>query len=158
MPASVDGSVAGPDAWGVMARLWQLMQSVMDDSAPALESLGLSPKAFFLLSAVEDYPFPAELARLMHLPPPTVTYMVKRLEERGLLERRAEPGDLRKFRLVVTARGRKAIHRGREAIGAVVGERLARIGAREAVSFDAVVSVLAHGREGRGMNGLRGTP
>ena len=49
------------------------MQSVMDDSEPDLEALGLTPKAFFLLAAVEEHPFPAELARRMHLPPPTVT-------------------------------------------------------------------------------------
>ena len=47
--------------------------------------LGLSPKTFFLLTAVEEHPFPAELARKMHLPPPTVTYMIKQLEERGFL-------------------------------------------------------------------------
>ena len=74
----------GPDACGILANLWQLIQSVMDDSEPALEALGLSPKAFFLLEAVEEHPFPAELARRMHLPPPTVTYLVKQLEAKGL--------------------------------------------------------------------------
>ena len=46
----------------------------------------------------------------MHLPPPTVTYLVKQLEARGFLERRAEPGDLRKFRLVQTARREGGAH------------------------------------------------
>ena len=73
-----------PDACGILANLWQLIQSVLDDSEPDLEALGLSPKAFFLLAAVEEHPFPAELARRMHLPPPTVTYMVKQLEEKRL--------------------------------------------------------------------------
>jgi DNA-binding MarR family transcriptional regulator len=91
MPAS--GSGKGPDACGILANLWQLIQSVMDDSEPDLEALGLTPKAFFLLAAVEEHPFPAVLARRMHLPPPTVTYMVKQLESKGLLERQAEPGD-----------------------------------------------------------------
>src|SRR5262245_9248055 len=73
-------SGGGPAAWGIRAHLGRLMQEVMDDSAPALEPLGLSPKAFFLLATVEEHPFPAELARAMHLPPPTVTYLVKQLE------------------------------------------------------------------------------
>ena len=109
---SSSGEKGGPDACGILANLWQLIQSVMDDSEPALEALGLSPKAFFLLEAVEEHPFPAELARRMHLPPPTVTYLVKQLEAKGFLERRAEPGDLRKFRLVQTAAGKEALARG----------------------------------------------
>ena len=102
----------GPDACGILANLWQLMQSVLDDSEPGMEALGLSPKAFFMLAAVEEYPFPAALARRMHLPPPTVTYMIKQLEEKGLLERKAEPGDLRKFRLAQTAAAREGAGSG----------------------------------------------
>src|SRR4051812_50215530 len=113
MPSS--GKKGGPDACGILATLWHLIQSVMDDSEADLEALGLSPKAFFLLAAVEESPFPAELARRMHLPPPTVTYMVKQLEARGFLVRRPEPRDLRKFRPVETGTRRAAPGRGRGA-------------------------------------------
>ena len=58
---SSSGEKGGPDACGILANLWQFIQSVMDDSEPALEALGLSPKAFFLLEAVGEHPFPAEL-------------------------------------------------------------------------------------------------
>jgi DNA-binding MarR family transcriptional regulator len=133
----------GPDASGILADLWRLMQSVMDDSAPELEALGLSLKAFVLLEAVEDHPFPAELARRMHLPPPTVTYLIKQLEARGFLERRAEPGDLRKFRLVPTGAGRAALHRGRQALSDVLGERLRRIDREDVLAFDRIVKRLA---------------
>jgi DNA-binding MarR family transcriptional regulator len=138
-----------PDACGILACLWQLIQSVMDDSEPDLEALGLSPKAFFLLAAVEEHPFPAVLARRMHLPPPTVTYMVKQLEKKGLLERRAEPGDLRKFRLVQTAAGTEALRRGTEALGLVLDDRLRRLDPEEVVIFDRIVKRLA-GRNGGG--------
>jgi DNA-binding MarR family transcriptional regulator len=137
----------GPDACGILANLWQLIQSVMDDSEPDLEALGLSAKAFFLLAAVEEHPFPAMLARRMHLPPPTVTYLVKQLTEKGLLERRPEPGDLRKFRLVQTATGREALGRGTEVLGVVLGERLRRLEPGEVVVFDRMVKRLA-GRNG----------
>ena len=133
----------GADAWGLLAHLWQLIQSVLDDSAPALEAMGLTPKALFLLSTVEEHPFPAELARLMHLPPPTVTYLVKQMEAGGFLERRAEPGDLRKFRLVLTDGGHRAIAGGREAIGTAMNARLARLAPEEIGPFDRVVERLA---------------
>jgi DNA-binding MarR family transcriptional regulator len=140
---TASGSGSGPDACGILANLWQLIQSVMDDSEPDLEALGLSPKAFFLLEAVEEHPFPAVLARRMHLPPPTVTYMVKQLEMKGLLERRAEPGDLRKFRLVQTDAGREALVRGREALSLVLCERMRRLDPKEVVAFDRIVKRLA---------------
>jgi DNA-binding MarR family transcriptional regulator len=144
-------SEGGPDACGILADLWQLIQAVMDDSEPELEALGLSPKAFFLLAAVEEHPFPAQLARRMHLPPPTVTYLIKQLESGGFLERRAEPGDLRKFRLVITDAGRMALQRGRQALGDVLGERLRRIDREDVLAFDRIVKRLGgpHGGSDR---------
>lgn len=140
------GKKGGPDAGGILANLWQLIQAVMDDSEPGLELLGLSPKAFFLLGAVEEHPFPAVLACRMHLPPPTVTYLIKQLEAKGFLERRAEPGDLRKFRLAQTDAGKAALRQGREALGLVLGERLRRLDREDVIAFDRIVERLA-GRE-----------
>src|SRR5258708_16213874 len=104
---------------------------------------GLAPRPFFLRGAVGEPPSPAVLARRMHLPPPTVTYMVKQLETKGLLERRAEPGDLRKFRLVQTVAGREALRRGTEALGLVLDDRLRRLDPEEVVLFDGIVKRLA---------------
>jgi DNA-binding MarR family transcriptional regulator len=139
------GTMDKDEAWGVLIKLWRLMQALMDDSEPLLEELGLgfSPKSFFLLATVEEHPFPAELARLMHLPPPTVTYMLKQLEGRGMIERRPEPGDLRKFRLVLTNAGRKAIRQGKEAFAKVVTDRINRLEPEDVCGFDRVVSILA---------------
>jgi DNA-binding MarR family transcriptional regulator len=145
---SSSGAEGGRDACGTLANLWRLIQSVMDDSEPALEALGLSAKAFFLLEAVGDHPFPAELARRMHLPPPTVTYLIKQLEARGFVERRAEAGDLRKFRLIQTPAGKEALRRGGAALGGVFDERLQRLSPGEAASFDRIVSRLARPRNG----------
>ena len=125
-----------------MAGLWQLMEAVLDGSEPDLDNLGLTPKTFFLLTAVEEHPFPAELARRMHLPPPTATYMIKQLEERGLLGRRAEPG-VRKFRLFMTVAGMEALERGWQTLSAILVERLRRLDHGDLVSFDRIVKRLA---------------
>jgi DNA-binding MarR family transcriptional regulator len=126
-----------------MTHLWRLLQAVSDESAPALQAIGLTPKSLGLLAAVEKHPFPAELARLMVLPPPTVTYLVKQLEAKGYLKRKAEPGDLRKFRLVVTDEGRQAIREGGEAVGTFLARRLARLEPVEIAMFDRLVDRLA---------------
>jgi DNA-binding MarR family transcriptional regulator len=138
------------DASRILTNLWRLIEAVLDDSEPVMEALGLSPKAFFLLEAVGDHPFPAELARRMHLPPPTVTYLVKQLEAKGFLERRPEAGDLRKFRLIQTPVGRKALSKAREALGGVFGERLQRLAPEDVASFDRTVKRLATPRNGGG--------
>jgi DNA-binding MarR family transcriptional regulator len=143
---SSSGEKGEPDACSILANLWQLIQSVMDESEPALGALGLSPKAFFLLEEVGDHPFPAELARRMHLPPPTVTYLVKQLEALGFVERRAEAGDLRKFRLIQTPAGKEALIRGAEALGGIFDERLRRLAPKEVAAFDRIVSRLARRR------------
>ncbi|WP_435007932.1 MarR family winged helix-turn-helix transcriptional regulator [Tundrisphaera lichenicola] len=139
----------GSEASAILGGIWEVIESVMNDSAPALEALGLSPKAYFLLDVVGDHPFPAELARRTHLPPPTVTYLIKQLEAKDFLERRAEPGDLRKFRLVVTAPGEEALRRGREALGIAMGGRLRRLGPDEICALGRIVRRLA----GRGDEG-----
>ena len=125
-----------------MSHLWRLMQAVSDEAAPALQEIGLTPKSLGLLAAVGEHPFPAELARLMVLPPPTVTYIVKQLEDRGFLLRRSEPGDLRKFRLVVTDEGREAIRRGSLAVGSFFAGRLSRLEPAEVAQLERLVGRL----------------
>jgi DNA-binding MarR family transcriptional regulator len=133
----------GSNTCGILANLGRLIQSVVDDSEAELEAIGLSAKAFFLLEAVEEHPFPAMLARRMHLPPPTVTYLVKGLEEKGFLGRQAEPADLRRFRLVVTDAGHEALRRGRDALNGALHRRLDRLGREDVVTFDRIVGRLA---------------
>lgn len=139
----------GRDAYGTLADLWRLLQSIIDDSGPTFEDLRISVKAYFLLDAVKEHPFPAELAGKLLLPRPTVTYLINQLEAGGFLERRVEAGDLRKFRLVRTPAGEKALGRVEEALGRSFGERLRRLSAEDAAAFDRIVGVLVRpeGRE-----------
>jgi DNA-binding MarR family transcriptional regulator len=46
-----------------------------------------------------------ELAELLHLDPSTLTGILQRLEERGLVERSPDPDDARRVRLELTAKG-----------------------------------------------------
>jgi len=47
-----------------------------------------------------------ELACRLGVEPPTVTKMLRRLEDLGLLERRPDPADARSFRVYLTEKGR----------------------------------------------------
>lgn len=74
--------------------------SLIDESAPTVEHLGLSPSEFFPLAMVDELPFPAKLARDLHLPPPTITTSRNPFVKPSLLGRHADPRDLRRIRLV----------------------------------------------------------
>ena len=72
----------------------------------------------------------------MNLPSPTVTYIVKQMEEKGYLIRQSEPEDLRKFRLLLTVEGREAVRQGWVAINHVFGRRLDHLNERNIDEFD----------------------
>ncbi len=136
----------GREPGELLGNLWQLLHGVLEDASPALDAMGVSVKAYFVLKAVEQHPFPAELARELMLPPPTVTYLIKQLEELGMVERRTEPGDLRKFRLVLSSVGKVAEGTGTRAMDAALAARLERISPSERAALETIVRrLVAHG-------------
>jgi DNA-binding MarR family transcriptional regulator len=70
--------------------------------------------------------------------------MVKQMEAKGFLKRGQEPGDLRKFRLLLSASGRRAIVKGRAAIVVAFGTRLARLGPAEIASLEQIIERLSN--------------
>lgn len=77
----------------------------------ALAPFDLEPRQFAVLRAIgflEGQPQQAVATRL-HIPPSRMVALVDELEQRGLLERRADPGDRRVRTLHLTTKGRKAL-------------------------------------------------
>lgn len=74
--------------------------------AQAAFDLGLTPPQMGVLKRLDD-PYPmGRLASELHCDASNVTWMTDRLEERGLVERTADPLDRRVKRLVLTEEGR----------------------------------------------------
>lgn len=126
-----------------MFRNLQMLQSVLEEVEPALAELKLGPKDFFLLSALGDNPYPAELARALMLPRATVTFLVKQMEAVGYIDRSGEPGDLRRYRLTVTPEGRKAMECGRDILNGAFSRRLQKLDASEVETFRRLVVALS---------------
>lgn len=128
------------------ARLWslnhRLLMSVIADVAPDLCELGLDAKELFVLSEVDEHPYPAELAAALIMPKPTMTVYIKRLEAAGFLRREIDPADLRKHRLLVTPAGRKAIQRGLTLLADGFATRLGRLSASEQAQLRALLEKL----------------
>jgi DNA-binding MarR family transcriptional regulator len=117
------------------AKMWslnyRLLTSVITSVVPGIAALGLETKDLFLLAEVDEHPHPAELAATLLMPKPTVTVIVKRLEAAGFLRREIDSADLRRFRLMLTPAGRKAMTHGLALLSSAFGARLARLTAAQ---------------------------
>jgi len=113
--------------WTLWTLNFQFMTSLMADVAPRIRALRLEIKEFLLLSKVDEHPNPADLARALITPKPSVTFMVKRMEALGYLRRELQRDDLRRFRLTLTPSGRRALEGAREIFDEEFGRRLSRL-------------------------------
>ena len=133
--------------WMVFHGSVALVHSVLDEAGPELERVGLADgKALFLLLAAESDPYPAEIAKRLLLPKPTVTFLIKRAEAAGHLTRSPDPDDLRRVRLKLTRRGRSAARQGQSALESIFEKRLACLDAKEQEVFRECLFKLAGDR------------
>ena len=119
-----------------------VVHCVMEESQDVLSELELEPKALFLLSILDDNPEPAQLAKALLLPRPTVTFLVKKLESLGYIARATNSKDLRRYKLSMTKSGRKAMERGRTALSAAFNSRLKKLPAKDETALRAIVTRL----------------
>lgn len=84
--------------------------------AARLVEVDLSPPLFRVLNLVDaaEGRSQQEIAKAVEAPPSRMVGFVDELEQRGLVERRADPRDRRVRALYLTAAGRKMLARGRE--------------------------------------------
>lgn len=121
------------------ARIWrlnlQLSTELLNEAAAEIEALGLEAKEFFVLDGIEARPYPAELARCLSMPKPSMTLYLKHLQGKGFLVRRIDSQDLRRHRLKLTASGRTTLTQARAVLSDHYGARLARLSGGERDEF-----------------------
>ena len=88
-----------------------------------------------------------ELTATEQLTQPAITQMVRRLEDDGLLERRADPRDARAVLIQLTPRGAQVIEARRAARVERLSSLLDRLSREERAAIAAAVSALAHAIE-----------
>ncbi len=127
------------EAWPLLTRIWRLQRALAEESEPCLAEYDLGPRELMLLAFVEHRPFAGQLARELHLPAPSVTHALKRLERAGLITRENDPADLRRFLFRLTPRGRRALAAGRACL---VGRLRARLGRLTPEERETLVTLL----------------
>ncbi|GGM03025.1 MarR family winged helix-turn-helix transcriptional regulator [Deinococcus aerophilus] len=85
-------------------RLSRRFRQALDE--PLETALGLNTKEVLVLASIMDgAQTPGSVAARQSLPAPTVTRIVSKLVEAGLVQRVSDPADLRRFRLQMTPQG-----------------------------------------------------
>jgi DNA-binding MarR family transcriptional regulator len=135
--------MAKSSPWELWTLNFELCMSVLVEVEAEVREQGLEMKEFFLLGKLDDHPHPADLARALLMPKATITFMVKRMEAAGFLQRQAQAGDLRRFRLTLTRSGRKAMDAARIILDEAFGRRLARLSSGERAELERMLVRLA---------------
>lgn len=120
-------SVPAVDAAKIWSLNYRVLLSVISCAEADICALGLESKELFLLSEIDDHPYPAELAATLSMPKATVTVYLKRLEAAGFVRREIDATDLRRHRLLLTPAGRKAATDGLALLSAEFDNRLGRL-------------------------------
>jgi DNA-binding MarR family transcriptional regulator len=90
---------------------WELCMELFGVQRPRMLDIqaeyGLKPPQFFALNALDE-PVPmSNIASILRCDRSAVTWITDRLEERGYVERRSDPGDRRVKLLALTDEGRR---------------------------------------------------
>lgn len=97
-----------PASLAFLQRMWRLNHALEKLSASMDRQLGVTAQQRFMLRCIGKYPgiTAGQLAALLHIDPSTASSALRRLESKGLLDRRRNPRDQRRASLGLTADGR----------------------------------------------------
>jgi DNA-binding MarR family transcriptional regulator len=110
------------DVLELMRVIWALDHALQSRSKAMARSLGVTGPQRFVLRVVERTPgiSSGELAGYLHLHPSTLTGVLQRLDDGGLLERKRDPLDARRVLLQITPAGKRVLGKRRSSVEAVV--------------------------------------
>lgn len=119
----------------------RLFRRALDEGVRGGAATGLQMRLLGYLSRHEGINQGA-LAGLIEVEPITLSRMVDRLAEAGLVERRADPADRRAWRLYLTPAAHPALAELRAAAGAVAEDALAGLSADERVTLERLLGTI----------------
>ena len=129
----------------IVSPVHKATRQIQEYMMTASRALGVEPHEGHLLSYTTLYgPCPpSELTRVFGHKPSTLTGMLDRLEDDGLLVREPNRDDRRSFLIRVTARGSEVATELRERLEDLESRVVERVAKRDMEGFDAVMHALA---------------
>jgi DNA-binding MarR family transcriptional regulator len=151
VPSSIPtGAPAHARAAYLLARVGRSQASTF---AERVQSVGLRPKHFAILNAIAlaDGASQQELGGRMGLDPSGLVGAIDQLERQGLVERRRDEADRRRYVLGLTEEGTATLRRGRRVVSESARELL---GALDDAEVDTLVDMLTRVVEDRRIPGF----
>ncbi|MFT3840341.1 MAG: MarR family transcriptional regulator [Myxococcaceae bacterium] len=134
---------------GFLQVVWRLDHALQSKSKRMSSNLGITGPQRFVLRVLTQRPglSAGELAQLLHLHPSTLTGVLRRLEERGLLARETDSDDARRAVLKVTNSGKALTAKLGNSVEDVVRKVLASAPKSQAQGARALLGALADALE-----------
>ncbi|XXF77306.1 MarR family transcriptional regulator [Myxococcaceae bacterium GXIMD 01537] len=128
-----------------MRLLWAVDHGLQSTSKRMESTLGMTGPQRLVLRLVGRFPgiTAGSLAQILHVHPSTLTGVLKRLEKRGLLERRSDPLDGRKALFALTEAGKALDIPSTGTVEAAVQRALARMSRARIVCTQELLTALA---------------
>lgn len=129
--------------------LWAINHGLNKTSRKMQTQFGVTGQQRLVIRLVGAYPgmSAGDLARILHIHPSTLTGILQRLTDRGLLRRVAHPDDARRVQLDLTTKGKRLTAANVGAVESAVKRVLSRFDAADVQSTRELLSALAGGLE-----------
>jgi DNA-binding MarR family transcriptional regulator len=133
------------EALEFMRLVWAVDHGLQSTSKRMESTLGLTGPQRLVVRLVGRFPgiSAGRLAGLLHVHPSTLTGVLKRLEKRGLIERRSDPLDARRALFHLTPTGRPLDVQAPGTVEAAVSRVLARMSRARILGTQEVLTALA---------------
>jgi MarR family transcriptional regulator, organic hydroperoxide resistance regulator len=133
------------DVLDFMRTIWAVSHGLQATSKRMNRTLGVTGPQRLVIRVVGRLPgmSAGALADVLHLHPSTLTGILQRLQERGLLRRSAEPGDRRRARLYLTAKGERFDVLTKGTVEAGVAQALAAMPRRKILCAEEALAAVA---------------
>lgn len=147
-PGDEEASGAAPafgDVLDFLLILWSVDHELHSQSKRMLARHGVTSPQRLAIKIIGRFPGirAGELATLMHLHPSTLTGVLRRLEQRGMIQRKPESDDRRRAALTLTQRGRGKDSLRSGTIESIVRRAFGRIDAADVAAARRVLQELA---------------
>jgi DNA-binding MarR family transcriptional regulator len=111
-----------------MRLIWALDHALQKTSKRMKSAIGVTGPQRLVIRIVSRFPgiTAGQIAELLHVHPSTLTGILKRLQERGLVRRRADPRDRRRAFLGITRKGKRIDAVGAGTVEAAVARVISR--------------------------------
>ena len=132
-----------------MRVLWSIDHALQRKSKHMARSLGVTGPQRLVIRIVGRFPgiTAGRLAALLHVHPSTLTGILKRLEHKRLIRRRASPRDARRLELGLTAAGRRLDGAMEGTVEGAVERAIGRVPARDLASARSLLASIAESLE-----------